>query len=251
MWIVPGTGEARFDAADAHEIVVPSGFPGDNEQNTYCSFWTAADLDADGTDEIVSVDRLGRCSNEDPTAPSRLFLGRITDLDTITTTVDELPGGMVAPRAIQLVDLDVDGRLDLVVLFGGDVVGFGISVAKAGLAVYWGVFGGFDTAAPTIVSALPVDVRPTGVAALNADGDKLLELAVATDAGIFVVDHAAGTPRSFVATDLPVVTVPGRGLVAGDVDADGLDDLVFCDDEASEVYVYTANANKGTKGGGP
>jgi hypothetical protein len=89
------------------------------------------------------------------------------------------------------------------------------------------------------------------VAALNADGDKLLELAVATDGGVFVVDHVAGTPRTFMPATTPVVPLPGLGLVAGDVNADGLDDLVFCDDAASEVYVYVASANQGTKGSSP
>jgi hypothetical protein len=73
-------------------------------------------------------------------------------------------------------------------------------------------------------------------AALNADADRQLELALATDAGVLIADLAfdptTGQPTGQLAGVLagpPLGSSDGqlRSLVLGDFDADGVDDLAL------------------------
>ncbi|MCA9556921.1 MAG: VCBS repeat-containing protein, partial [Myxococcales bacterium] len=120
----------------------------------------------------------------------------------------EVPVG-VAAVAARAVDLDADGDLDLLVLDGArDQVAVRLNDGA----------GAFTPGAPVRVGPAPTDL-----AVVDLNGDGAPDLAVAEDAGVSV--HLGDGAAGFVeGVFLPLDNV--RSVRAGDVDRDGLPDLV-------------------------
>jgi len=238
FWTLKGAGAARFNPQDARFDNLSPLLGSEPERfDTSCSLWAAGNLDGKPPDEIVGVDRGYGCGSIDSTARPHVLIGS-TATGKITATVAELPGGLATPIEVKLVDLDGDTFLDLIVVFdGGNFDGGG-----HGVMVYWGSMNGIDL---TERSPLPTPLdgnRATSVAAINADADKQLELAVLTDSGVYIANLAA-TAHQFEPQLQLAVPVPGGGqIVSSDVNADGIDDLIFTDRSGS-VYVYMAQQN--------
>jgi hypothetical protein len=135
------------------------------------------------------------------------------------TTV--LPGGGLRPRDLAVVDLDGDGREDLVAV--EDLSGSVRVHLRAGA-------GGF--AAPV---AIPVGGSPVAVVAGSFDLDGLVDLAVLDEDGdrcvILFGDGAGGFPRRAV---IPTGRRPLR-LAAGPLGAAGTDDLLIA--AAGDAFV--------------
>lgn len=185
-----------------------------------------------------------------------------------------LPAGVEQLIGAWVRDLDGNGVPELVVAHSGAAYAVpsalpgsrggsgdpseGVEPLPPGLVVYWNFVVDFSALGRlTGVSfdaisevALGVELAvPRSVAALNADGDEKLELAVLmhrhegvaleSTASVHLVDFES--PEVFTLTKEAVIENPlsslGRPqIVATDVDRDGLSDLVFGDGAA--VYIY-------------
>lgn len=221
LWLLPGAGGARFEAAALREFAPTELASFDAGAARFAS----ADLDADGQDELVGVDGSGRRLTEPPRLLIVKFSGdeAAPPLATLTT-IDTDRRGLADLR---LLDVDSDGDLDLVAVFSG--ANFDGEAATSGLVIVSndrGTLGATRTIAAADHAVLSVDRA-------NADGEPELELVVlGTEAAHVLEPGANGLPP-------PALTVPaafGR-LVTGDVDEDGLDDLVLSSGDNLRVFL--------------
>jgi hypothetical protein len=257
MWIVKGAGDARFDAEDAHAIPLVAPLfgpsPGQLDSDNYCNLWAALDLDGDGADELIAVDhRFADCNlaSIDGTGQvSHLLVAHVEAGHALTGSVVDLPDGQYGPLQLLLADVDADKHTDLVVVFGGATDHeSSVSGLHGGVTVFWGKSdgSGFEASGATPLPPFADGPIATSIAALNADGDKQLELAVATYAGVYLFDlasNAAGASLRQFGPPVLAVPQPARDILASDVNIDGLGDLVFNDPDGTQVFVYTAEPN--------
>jgi len=194
-----------------------------------------------------------------PAAGARVFVGRVDadgTLDLVLAATD--PGGPIVwragrgggaflpPAAIEpgvdgavlevAEDLDGDARVDLVLAVPG-------GAGRASVLVRLGDgAGGFGEPVP--VNAQDA-AAPVEVVAAQVDGDPHLDLAIAdagdaTHAPVLVVALALG--GGAFATAAPVDAIAPAALIqlrAGDMTADGLDDLLLVADGEGQQYLAT------------
>jgi FG-GAP-like repeat len=178
-------------------------------------------------------------------SPAPLFVD-VTFGDDGTPTVSVLdgPAGLKVPSSIELVDLDGDGRPDLLVAFAGEWAaprGLG-PVAGAGVAVVFNHGGSLDpTASDTFVlTGFPDGVAPFAAAPAEIDDRAERSLAIVTNGGIYVAARQApGWAFSGDALTAAAVATPASHLVVTDLDGDGLDDLLFDGDDQLHVLLAT------------
>jgi hypothetical protein len=170
-----------------------------------CALWARGDADGDGLDEVVAVSPTAGCDDDQ--------VPRATVVLNPTTLPGEPPVPVSLPRlpapaaAIRVVDLDRDGCDDF------------MAVGPEGVLVHW-----CGEAQDQVTTTGPPDA--TAVAALQADGDAALELAVLAAAGLWLVDvGAARDPRALVVAAEPAIAAAGDRLEAADASGDGLSDL--------------------------
>jgi hypothetical protein len=144
---------------------------------------------------------------------------------------------LLTDSKLEVVDLDRDGRKDLVAL--GFVAGSADPAELAGdpvVVVWWNDGSGTLDPARALVLPRVGSAAIRSFVALNADADRQLELALATDAGVLIADLAfdagTGQPTGQLAavSSGPQIDHSGgqlRSLVVGDFDADGVDDLAW------------------------
>jgi hypothetical protein len=197
------------------------------------ALWTSGDVDGDGAGEVAAVER-----NERGPAGDVSVVVFPPD-PAATPLLQEDVGGFAGAHAIRLADLDGDGDLDL-------LVGFDTLDDPAGsLRVAWGAGGelapleavpGTDGCIDAVPITLDGDATPELVALCQSDtplpGVKRFELR----------RFDAVEPETLVAASEPIVEASGgrsTRLLAGDLDGDGLHDLVVSTkgDETADVRV--------------
>jgi hypothetical protein len=208
----------------------------------HCAVFLTGDLDGDGVDELIGVQ-----SCDAPGVPPRLLVLHTAGLSS------ELPVDVATElynvRSVARADLDADGRPDLVIVFAGDpatCVSSSCTPAGNGVVVLWGAPGGLS--APTVLPAVPGSGAQASVAALNLDQDPQLELAVATTAGVFAfhvqpdrsVQVMSASPLIAFDGSSGILAPPDPRIAAGDLDADGVTDLVVNDRGAVHVLLGVA-----------
>lgn len=160
----------------------------------------AADLDADGTSDLFW---LRQFSSE--VAVARFQLGSRQPMVTGTPVAS-------LPVDLQVVDLDRDGRLDLLVAAAATP---SVQVL-AGLGQ--GAFG-----APTTVG---LDAAPARVVAVDVAGDAVPEIAVQFP-GISALALIGDASTGFQGPTSIHLAPASAGLISGDLDGDGSEDLIL------------------------
>ncbi len=242
-FLIHGEGGGLFKPLDI--LLIPDGdlVTGFDQ---YCALWATGDLDGDGVDEVVGLDGDFYCNGGTKVPdPVRLSVSKLTGLNasptmaTTITPIDDFAG----PYNVKLADLDGDQKPDLIVTYIGDYYGWLMNPSpsgrpdKSGVVVYWNQGGTFDAAHASAVPALPGATVLYDATSIAADTGSARELAIATDAGTWVVGFDP-TTLAFTAPALPVVPIVSTLVLAADANADGLEDLIVYD--GSVVHVWGA-----------
>jgi hypothetical protein len=205
----------------------------------------AGDLDGDGFGDVV----VGAPDGE--TSAVYTFLGSSSGISTTATNViTEGPPSDNLGIALAVADVDGDGRDDVLV---GDNESYGAAV----LRLYRGIADGLSSESLVIDSPDPYvpDFGASISAAGDVNGDGFADILIssstfADDSGIFFL--YLGGPGGM--STVPALTFEGRipgdrlgfdTAAAGDVDGDGLDDIVVGTYEGNKALVYYGNATYG------
>lgn len=136
------------------------------------------------------------------------------------------------PRALRLIDLNRDGRLDLV------VANYGGNSASVALGKGDGTFAAAQT--------LSSEPSPASLAVADMNGDGALDLLVGSSTRASMSLHLGRGDGTFQPADARAVTpaYPTHQLAVGDVNGDAALDVVTCDGSSNPLLVHLG------KGGG-
>ncbi|CAN5841435.1 VCBS repeat-containing protein [soil metagenome] len=248
----------------------------------------AADLDGDGTPELLYVtrdtDQPERAKGYSLRALKHEGDGRFTPFQWSSSPSVPIEGLSGAPEALRVLDVDGDGRLDILVFdpYGPPVLLLGRdegeppSRSSAGAGPLAGIRSGALTVseldeAPTLLVAQNSFIRQielddsgqwqvtdqynTGrssaqaqaALAIDTNGDGEQEIAVLdrTSRSLLFLDRQGGVFRP--GPTLPIGTIDFQGLHVADLDGDGTDDLLIAGTEKFGV-VLTGSRGRQLKG---
>jgi hypothetical protein len=188
------------------------------------STMASGDLDGDGLDEVVLAgsDTTGeRCL---------LFVMRIdtnSGLRVDPTAPIVLDHPCAEGTQMSVSDLDGDGARDVVLLLGADGSG-------RKLLAFWGDGAGqFHPNA--FVSLAPEDQQPNAFTLLEGESPEGISVVYTTPDAVRTLRPRATERRSFDDAGVLVELGRGSGIVAADVDGDGVKDLAVADDGAVRI----------------
>ncbi len=173
----------------------------------------------------------------DLAVPPTAVLARLDDAGVLQTAALAVPGDPRRPTATSIVDLDLDGRDDVLVHFSH------AGAVRSG-SVWWLPAADPATSAGAALQPLVADVDVLAATILNADADIHPELALWTSDGLRIADFDPAREPSLEVSDVLVEatqSITGDeivGLAAGDLDGDGLDDLALLVGDA--IYLFPA-----------
>jgi hypothetical protein len=240
VWLIPSDGVGRI----ATQVISESDvlLPVLDWSNAAMG---AVDLDGDGVDELVVLGPAASDTSHGvlaiahvevpggimPGDTSRIFV--FGTPATIDSRVSRDEAGMLSASQtgrLRVADIDGDGHLDVVALATiADPAG---GAPSPHVVVFWN-----DNAAPlqhTTVIPNPAGTTAVDFALLGVDGTAKPRVALLTGTGVFFADFAA---RSATAAASAMIPASGQRLIAaGDVDGDGVDDLVLADGAGFAVY---------------
>jgi hypothetical protein len=229
LWLLPTDGEGRFVSATSH----PGDPLPDGVDWSRCAIG-AVDLDGSGTDQVVAlgpssadatkgavaIARAAPGPTKDPT--TRLVFGSPGPLDALV--VHEETADPSEPSGRLLVsDLDGDGR--------PDVIAVATVAGETSVVVFWNDHGG--QLGPMTVIPDPDGHAAADFTVLDAGGGGP-SVAILTDEGVSLVTFAQRAPS--VASSVAFQVDKGHRIAAGDVDGDGVTDLVVDTDAGIVVY---------------
>jgi len=153
----------------------------------------------------------------------------------LLATALTVPPELRRPTSIAVFDFGVPGQ-------GPDLVVRAIvDSTLRGAAFLWSDVALESGSATAAINLLP-DEDVLAIVPLNADRDRHLELAALTMRGLFILDRLESEDQDIVVSEvlapLPEPRIVGDTvtLIAGEVDGDGLDDLVLL--FGRSLYVY-------------
>jgi hypothetical protein len=230
-----------FDPAQGTiEMWVRPGSSSDRPQYLF-SLEGRRSLDGDAYSDLI----VGETNSVASTNDTIVYFGTPTGLDLVNTTTIET----ATPRGIGLADFDADGNLDLVIANNqGNTLVAPVSTPLGEIQMHLGPFvGGQDRNGSDL--ALEVD-EPQGLVVADYDQQLGPDFAVAsyrtvTPAVIGYTNDGLGalTP-SFATLGIEHVT-SAEGLSVGDVNGDGVLDLLYGSFSAQPSYLMIGNVTAG------
>ena len=136
-------------------------------------------------------------------------------------------GTGIGNTGLSIVDLDGDGK--------GEIVA-AASQGTFGPNVYWYILSGQGSGYGQVWASLPYPSSITALRTADADGDGDIDIVVATGNRVLTYDGRTRTLLRSLDSAASVI----RGLTIADVDSDGRQEFVFCDD--NHLYIHDAVA---------
>jgi len=222
-WLAAGTGGAGF-AAPVLSSPLPPAFsplfvdPTDGSLHD-ATLMSSGAFGAGGAQTIIAAAPYGAAETAAAFIPAHATSGSPASI----AEGNELPFSVrVSPEGqLQFTDVDGDGNVDAVLLTGANI-------GARQLVVAWNDGTGTFTQAQTLLVSQSSET-PQGFAFVHADTSGLAQLAYVTRTTVVlaVIDPQSRTVAARNTVDKPY---SGSGIAAGDVDGDGVDDLVVADD---------------------
>jgi hypothetical protein len=221
-WLAAGTGSAQF-APPVVSAPLPQGF-----SPYFATTAGSAHDDAlmgsgaigpGGTQWVVSM-APALATDETKAA---IVPATATQAPSITAGAVQPFGVRVSPEGqLDFADVDGDGNVDVVLLSGASV-----SLSRS-VYVAWGNGTGSYSETGSLVVSTPTEL-PQGFAFVHVDTSGLPALAYVTrtTAVVATIDPKARAVSARSTVDMPT---SATGIASGDIDGDGVDDLVEADD---------------------
>jgi hypothetical protein len=189
----------------------------------------AADFDHDGTPDVATVLPFGVSDG----SQSALYVStpQASGAPFAMTTPVALPFAVSLEGQLDAIDVDVDGAPDLVLLTGD-----GASTTRQVVVLWNDGKGNFSASSTSVINAsgelpqgfAPIQLAPSEPPALAYVTHIALELA-----------HVDAKGRTFSATHVAPLLL-GTGVVAADVNGDGVQDVAVADTENLVLFLGTA-----------
>jgi hypothetical protein len=188
------------------------------------------DLDGDGKPDVV-------VNHHIPTSPAVVLLRNVSEPGIFNAGSLQAVGRLNANgNYVTFADFDADGRADIVTCSW-----YNHSVTLFQNLGTPGPLGSNSFGAPV---TLPSAGSTKRIAAADLDGDGRVDLAFPTELGdsLGIYRNVGGTNNLDASWFAPRLDLPsgwnGDGISIGDIDLDGLPDIVFCSFYIDEVWIY-------------